>query len=59
MTLLSSQSVAIAMAKNNGTLRIVESFNDRLQAPYWAICDYHGLIEIALSEAEAKAIIGQ
>jgi len=54
MTLLSSQSVAIALAKNNGTLCIVEGFNHRMQTHYWAICDEHGIIEVAMSKDEAE-----
>ena len=53
-SLLSSTTVAIKMAKNNGTLRVEECFNSRLGIPYWAICDEGGLIEVAMSKDEAE-----
>jgi hypothetical protein len=57
-SLLSSTTVAIKMAKNNGTLRVEECFNERLQMPYWAISDDSGLIEVALSKEEAEKRVG-
>jgi len=56
MRILSAQSVAIKMAKNNGTLRATEEFNSRLGMPYWAISDASGLIEVAMSKQEAERL---
>jgi hypothetical protein len=59
MRILSSQSVAIRMAKQNGTLRVTEEFNARLGTPYWSICDDRGLIEVAMSKEEADKLIAE
>ena len=56
MRILSAQSAAIKMAKNNGTLRVTEEFNARLGMPYWAISDSNGLIEVAMSKQEAQTL---
>lgn len=52
--LLSATDVVITRARELGTLRVEECWSERLQEPYWAICDDHGVIEVALSEAEAR-----
>ncbi len=54
VTLLSSVSVAISMAREAGTLRISREFNARLGTEFWALSDDHGLIAVALSETEAQ-----
>jgi hypothetical protein len=54
MLLLSATDVAIAAAREKGTLRVEECWSERLGEPYWAICDDHSLIEVALTEAEAQ-----
>jgi hypothetical protein len=59
MRIISSQSVAIRMAKQNGTLRVTEEFNARLGTPYWAISDDRGLIEVAMSKAEADKLTAE
>lgn len=51
MKLLSATDVAIAMALRSSTLKVVER-SGRFGA-YWAIEDAHGVIEVALSAAEA------
>ena len=50
--LLSATNVAIRIAKERGTLK-VEKATGRF-GDYWAISDDHGLIEVAMSEAEAE-----
>ena len=59
MRILSAQSVAIRIAKNNGTLRVSEEFNNRLGVPYWAISDDSGLIEVAMSKEEAERLTAE
>ena len=51
--------IAIRIAKEAGTLRVVENFNERLaemgleeEARFWSIEDDHGLIEVASTPAE-------
>ena len=52
---LSATDVAIALAIRNDTLRVSEEFNVRLGETFIAISDEHGLIEVALTQAEADA----
>ena len=60
MTLLaSSVSVAISVARAAGTLRVEQCFNQRLQTPYWAICDDVGVICVALTQEEADQTVGE
>jgi hypothetical protein len=54
MLLLSATDVAIARAAERGTLSLVER-PSRFGDTYIAIADDHGLIEVALTLAEAKA----
>jgi hypothetical protein len=54
VTLLSSVSVAISLARAAGTLRVTREFNTRLGVEFWAIQDDRGTIATALSEAEAQ-----
>jgi len=54
MVALSSVSLSIALARNNGTLRVTREFNARLGSEFWALSDDRGLICVALSEAEAQ-----
>ena len=56
VTLLSSVSVALSMARAAGTLRISREFNARLGTEFWALSDDRGLIAVALSEAEAQGM---
>ena len=59
MTLLvSSSSVAISIARAAGTLRVERCFNERLQTPYWAISDDHGLICVEMTQEAAEAVAG-
>ncbi len=51
MILLSATCLAIRVAREKGTLRVTEE-TGRFGA-YWAIQDEHGLIEVALTKAEA------
>ena len=53
MLTLSATCLAIAVASKSGTLRL-ERRVGRL-GEFVAICDNHGLIEVALSDAEASA----
>lgn len=53
MVALSAVSVALSLARNNGTLRVTREFNARLGTEFWALSDENGLIAVALSEAEA------
>lgn len=55
MLVLSSAGLAIRIAREIGTLRVVER-TGRL-GQYWAIEDDHGIIEVALSAAEAERIV--
>lgn len=55
MTYLSATDVAIAMALRNNDLRVVEC-EGRFGA-FWSIDDAHGVIEVALSAAEAESRI--
>ena len=57
MLLLSATDLAIALADKAGTLTVTAHTNERLDCDYWAIGDDAGLIEVALSEAEATARI--
>jgi hypothetical protein len=54
MVALSSVSLSISLARAAGTLRITREFNARLQTEFWAISDEHGLLTVALTEAEAQ-----
>ena len=54
MIALSSTDVAIRIARETGTLK-VERCIDRWGGEYFAICDEHGLIEVAANEEEARA----
>lgn len=54
MFTLCAQDVAIRMARETGTLRVEERPDRRFGGTFWAIFDEHGLIEVALTEAEAK-----
>jgi hypothetical protein len=54
MLSLSSTCLAIAIAAKSGTLRL-EVRPSRLGGEYVAICDDRGIIEAALSVAEAEA----
>ena len=51
MIALSATDLAIRLARENGTLRITES--EGRFGTYWAIEDDHGLIEVAMTKAEA------
>ena len=57
MLLLSATDLAIAVASKAGTLTVTNHTNERLGCEYWVIGDDAGLIEVALSEAEAAARI--
>ena len=54
MIALSAVSVALSLARARGVLRISREFNARLGTEFWALSDDHGLICVALSEAEAQ-----
>lgn len=56
MVLLCAVTVAIKLARERGVLKITREFNARLGNEYWAISDDHGLITVALSEAEAMEL---
>ena len=56
MLTLSAPCAAIAVAIKNGTLAVTEHTGRFGQ--YWAISDEVGLIEVALSEAEAETRVG-
>ena len=53
---LSATDLAIAIAKREGTLR-VEIATNRFGDDFLAISDDNGLIEVAMSKAEAEARI--
>lgn len=55
MLTLSATDLAIRIAKENGALQVEEQ-EGRFGA-YWSISDDHGLICVALSEAEADEIV--
>lgn len=54
MTTFSANDVNVAVALASGTLTIVDCFNDRLQEPYTAISDEHGLITVCMTNQEAQ-----
>jgi hypothetical protein len=54
MLSLSATCLAIALADKAGTLNLVER-PSRMGGTYIAICDDHGIIEVALDQAEADA----
>ena len=56
MFALSATDVAIRLARQNGTLEIVER-EGRFGA-YWAICDDHGVIEVHSTAEEANERAG-
>ncbi len=56
MILLSATDLAISIARKNGTLRVTEETGRFGQ--YWAIKDDQGLIEVAMTLAEADKRIG-
>lgn len=57
MVRMSSNMVAIKIAKAAGTLGVQACYNDRLGITYWAIMDDKGVIEICLTHTEATDII--
>ena len=57
MLALSSTDVAIRRALELDTLKIERSVN-RFGEKYFAICDDHGLIEIASNERELESRVG-
>lgn len=58
MLAIAAQSVAVAVAKANGSLAINREFNNRLGVEYWAVSDDAGLIEVFNSFDEAKSFAG-
>ena len=57
MLYLSATDVAIAIAAKRGTLSLTE--REGRFGPYVAICDDHGLIEVADDMAAAQARVAQ
>jgi hypothetical protein len=57
MLLLSSVDIAIARAKQNGTLRLVPCHNERLDMDFVAVEDDHGVITVASDRAEAERMV--
>ena len=57
MIAMSSNTIAMKIAKAAGTLRVEACYNERLGINFWAICDDKGLIEVCLSDAEAAQIV--
>lgn len=55
MKTFSATCLAIALASREGHLRLIARHNARLGSDYVAIEDRHGLIEVALTMAEAEA----
>jgi hypothetical protein len=55
MFVLPSTDLAIRSASQTGSLTIRRCFNERLGSEYWAIEDETGLIEVAMTRAEAEA----
>jgi len=57
--LLSATDVAISLARESGTLKVVERVSERLGNTFWSIEDQHGTIEVHLSHAEAAERAGE
>jgi hypothetical protein len=57
MTGFSSNTVAMKIAKANGTLRVEACYNERLGITFWAISDDKGLIEVCMSDTEAAELV--
>ena len=57
MTGFSSNTVAMKIAKANGTLCVRAVYNERLNITFWAISDEHGVIEVCMSDAEAAQLV--
>ena len=57
MIALSSVDIAIARAKQNGTLCLVPCHNERLGMDFVAVEDDHGVITIATDRAEAERMV--
>lgn len=53
--LLNVNDVAIATAKENGTLKVERCYNQRLDMWYWAVSDNFGLIEV-VNEQKAREL---
>ena len=56
MLCLSATDLAIRLAKESGTLTVIERVN-RFGDAFWAIEDDHGTITVALSEDESRQIV--
>ena len=58
MLLACSQDFAIHLAKKNGTLTVHKCWSERFGEYHWAIYDEHGVVEVHLTEQEARERAG-